>query len=488
VTLRLGDLQPCFQGVVPSVMATCGRDGEPNVTYISQVYYVDDRHVALSCQFFNKTRRNVAENPYASVILHDPISFQAYRLRLRFVREEASGPLFDTMAARIQVIASHTGMAGVFRLRSADVYEVLAADPVAEFLLPPDPVLDAVPVPSPSPSPLSELHRLQVVSARIAAARDLDELLGGTLAALAELFGFAHSMVLLARPGEAHGAGPAERPALPGAIAAGAGEAGPQAPRRLVTVASHGYGGTALGAEVGFGEGLIGTAAEHRRVMQVAGMGAELRYGRAIRDRMAQTGESSRLSCEVPLPGLATAQAQLALPLLAGERLVGVLAVESADPLCFDEWDEAYLQIVASQIAIGIDRIQGAATPPPSPVGAPIVEAGREALVHTFVFYRNDDCIFFDGDYLVRNVPAKILWRILRRFMEHGQREFSNRELRLDDSLGLPAYRDNLESRLILLRRRLEEKRAVVRLVPVRRGRFALEVEAPFSLDERDST
>ena len=111
MTIRLEDLAPCFQGVLPAILATCGRDGEPNITYVSQLDFVDSRHLALSCQFFNKTRRNIAENPHAVALVTDPRNFDVWRIQLRYLRSESSGPLFDILAARIQVIASHTGMA-----------------------------------------------------------------------------------------------------------------------------------------------------------------------------------------------------------------------------------------------------------------------------------------------------------------------------------------------------------------------------------------
>jgi hypothetical protein len=214
-------------------------------------------------------------------------------------------------------------------------------------------------------------------------------------------------------------------------------------------------------------------------------MGSELRYGRAIRGRVEEAGGSG--APEIPLPGLPDAQAQLALPLLAGDRLVGVLAVESRDPLHFDEWDEAFLQVVGAQIALGMDRMQVVEEDAEAPAAARRKAPAPTGRRRAFCYYKNDDCVFVDGEYLVRNVPAKILWKVLGSYRREGRVEFTNRELRLDPGLGLPAVKDNLESRLILLRKRLQEKCPDVRLVPVRRGRFALELDCAVELVERET-
>jgi putative methionine-R-sulfoxide reductase with GAF domain len=457
---RLSDLSACFQGILPAMISTCSLEGEPNVTYLSQVHLLDEHRVALSCQFFNKTKKNVLANPYATVVVHDPVTFATWRLRLRYHHEETSGDLFDAMATRIQVIASHTGMAGVFRLISADVYDVLALDEVEGFLMPPDPLLDAVPTPVTGAGPLTELRGLQVVSERIARTDDLENLLATALTALDELFGFSHSMVLV--PDDAG--------------------------TRVVAIANRGYGGVCTGAEVPFGVGAIGAAASCRRMVRITGVGEEIRYGRAVRGRVAEDGGAARLVPEVPLPGLPDAQAQLALPLVAGERLVGILAVESRDPLHFDEWDEQYLRIVGSQIAMGIDRVQQADeesdAAPARSSSARAAKGGRTP--RRFTYFREDDCVFVDGEYLVRSVPARILWRLLGAWSREGRTEFTNRELRMDASLGLPPVKDNLESRLILLRKRLAEKCSDLRMVPVRRGRFELVVDCAPELEERD--
>ena len=127
-------LHRCFQGILPSTLTTCSADGLPNVAALSQVYLVEPGQLAVSCQFFNKTRRNLAENPYAELGVIDPLDLQDYRISVKFQRAETSGPLFDGMSLRLEAIASLSGMQGVFKLRSADLFQVLAAERAPSIL------------------------------------------------------------------------------------------------------------------------------------------------------------------------------------------------------------------------------------------------------------------------------------------------------------------------------------------------------------------
>jgi hypothetical protein len=123
-----GDIRPALDSGVPAVMVTCSADGVPNTTIISQVFYVDETHVALSFQFFSKTIRNVRENPRAQVCVADLAGHASWILQLEFQRSETSGQIFDAMDMQIEAIASATGMSGIFKLRAADIYRVISVE------------------------------------------------------------------------------------------------------------------------------------------------------------------------------------------------------------------------------------------------------------------------------------------------------------------------------------------------------------------------
>ena len=118
------EMRAVMDNGIPAVVVTCSADGIPNATIISHVHYVDESHVALSFQFFNKTIRNVRGNPHACVSLNDIRSNTQWMLDVQYDHSEAEGPIFDEMDMLIEAIASASGMSGIFKLRAADVYRV----------------------------------------------------------------------------------------------------------------------------------------------------------------------------------------------------------------------------------------------------------------------------------------------------------------------------------------------------------------------------
>lgn len=451
--LGLNDLRQCFEGVVPAVIVTASAQGIPNVTYLSRVRQVDDERIALSNQFFSKTMRNLAENPRANLLLVDPTTYDEYRVTVVYERTERRGPLFDKLRADVEAVALLSGMQDVFKLRAADVYRVVHL----EHLHPHrhgrnEPMV--VPVSSATAKPT----RLAELTNRLSRCPDLDTLVSATVDGLAELLDYEHSVLFLLDETE----------------------------RQLFTIASHGFDREGVGSEVALGEGIAGLAAARCSIVRVGSLRQMAKYSRTV--QRAYGEQEVGPGWEIAVPEVPLVQSRVAVPAMALGQLVGVLMVESTEVVAFDEEDEAALSVVAAVVANAIEigraqeRSEEAREPRPSISPAPRTSPAG-ALVR---FFGQDGSVFLDGDYLIKGVAGRILWSLLGCYQRDGRVEFTNKEVRLDPSLGLPEFRDNLESRLILLKRRLEEREAPIQIEKTGRGRFRLVVGATLELEDVD--
>jgi hypothetical protein len=116
-----------------------------------------------------------------------------------------------------------------------------------------------------------------------------------------------------------------------------------------------------------------------------------------------------------------------------------------------------------------------------APVRSEAVQpAGASVVKH----YQSDDSIFVDNDYLIKGIAGRILWKLVQEHSRTGRVNFSNKEIRLDTSLQLPDFKDNLEARLILLRRRWQDHCSFMSLKQAGRGQFQLEIRRRLVLEE----
>lgn len=442
--LDLNAIRSCLEGVIPSAIATVAPDGTPNITLVSQVHFIDKQHVALSFQFFNKTRENILVNPYAMVQVIDPDTSTHYRLEIKYLRTENEGPLFENMKAKLAGIASHTGMVKVFRLLGADIYEVLSIDGAQCERLP-----CALPQ-------RSRLSGLRATLQQLNHCNELDEVFDQTLACLQQRFDIHHGMLLMY---DACG-------------------------ERLYTVASCGYDVSGIGAEIPLGTGVIGVAAQQQTPIRIMYLTGQYAYNRAVRENLMKDNANLELETEIPFAGLPDPHSQLAAPIILNGRLLGVLYVDSPQDLRFTYEDEDALMSLADYLAMRISQLQETVNVPVVANDNNLTKAHTEEQAIVIRHYTANDSVFMGEDYLIKGVAGAIFWKLLRDYVEQGRNEFSNRELRLDPSLGLPDIGDNLEARLILLHKRLHERCDFLRLEKTGRGRFRLQLDRTVSLEE----
>jgi adenylate cyclase len=246
-----------------------------------------------------------------------------------------------------------------------------------------------------------------------------------------------------------------------------------EAAGRLVTVASRGYDRIGVGSEISFGEGVIGIAAAERRPVRVSDMSREWRMTAAVQATAPSDEDRTRV---IPLPGLPEPQSQLAVPMMIRGAVQGVLFTESDEPLAFASQDEHALLVIAGQLA-ALLALHDEDAPPRLQKSPSVTSTTDQETLFGVIYHAYDDSVFIDHEYVIKGVPGRLLWHFLKIYSDEGRQDFTNREIRLDPALRLPEVKDNLETRLLLLRRRLEEKPFPVRILRPARGRIRLEVD-----------
>ena len=167
---------------------------------------------------------------------------------------------------------------------------------------------------------IKELDILADIFTAMRSAQELDTLLHNILKQLDHYFGFHHSMILLT-----------------------------SARNSLRVVASHGYEDKGLGAKVEIGKGIIGTAANRKRIVRVGNIQVAMRFMLA-----GEIVTNYADEIIIKLPGLKNPVSQVAIPLLIRDELIGVLSVESSQVNQFQFEDEHIINLIASQAAMAI--------------------------------------------------------------------------------------------------------------------------------------
>jgi adenylate cyclase len=317
--------------------------------------------------------------------------------------------------------------------------------------------------------PNARLHALADIGAALGEASGLETVVDTALEALDTRVGFSHVLLMVHH----------------------------RDTDRLTTIASRGYDASGIGSEVRVGEGVIGTAAATRRPMRIGNLQRMLAYVRTVqKGRADDDGTEARIR----LPGLAAARSQIAAPMIADGVLIGVIAVESEQAVAFDDADELVLAVAAQLVAGALERAEIVARiEPPEPESVAFVPGdvpvGPAETASTLRrppsrlrHYPSDGSTFIDDEYVIKGVAGRLLWKLASEHVTTGRASYTNREVRLDPALDMPSFRDNFESRLVLLKRRLEERDSPLRIRRTGRGRFEVESLAALSLERVDGS
>jgi hypothetical protein len=114
----------------------------------------------------------------------------------------------------------------------------------------------------------------------------------------------------------------------------------------------------------------------------------------------------------------------------------------------------------------------------------------HEQFLHTvadkavFIYHIEDGSISLNGEHFVKNVPAKILKKMLLSHVTTGQTVFSHREFAMDKSITNDPKAPNIIVRLRRISQALAEKFPKIKIIKVSRGKIALQSSCKIEFSE----
>ena len=128
--IALSEIAACFEGLIPAEIATASADGVPTSPTCRACTWSTtsgSRSPTSSSRRRRATWPRTRTRAWWSSI---PLTYDSYRMMLVYERTERRGPIFERLRRDVDAIAALTGMAGIFKLRSADIYRVVEVEQV----------------------------------------------------------------------------------------------------------------------------------------------------------------------------------------------------------------------------------------------------------------------------------------------------------------------------------------------------------------------
>lgn len=120
-------MMPALMGAVPATLITSSKEGIPNITNISRIWYVDSNHVAIANHMLKKSVQNLQENPYAFIRTMDTTNFSTWELVLEYIGFRTDGEIFAEMKKQYEVLSMMLESVMPITVNCAELFTVVSA-------------------------------------------------------------------------------------------------------------------------------------------------------------------------------------------------------------------------------------------------------------------------------------------------------------------------------------------------------------------------